>query len=128
MKYEKHSGQLTKKRNATLSATSQNNTINPDIPKMSTHVLHEPLSTCSSAAEHRNNTHSQFLRAHHNVKRKNTPRARQAILLALVSNPHAIRQAPMSEDPRYPAGRVIHGMPPDMRVSPPSSAIRMVTE
>ena len=42
-----------------------------------------------------------------------------AILLAL-----AIRQAPMKEDPRYPAGRVNDRMPPDILVSPPSSATR----
>ena len=47
----------------------------------------------------------------------------EAILLALVSKPHAIKAAPMSEDPRYPAGRVSQGIPPDMRVAPPSSAV-----
>jgi hypothetical protein len=80
------------------------------------------LSILVDPQQYMNKTHNQFLRAHHRVKRKNTARAREAILLALVSNPHAMREAPMSEDPRYPAGRVIQGMPPDMRVSPPSSA------
>lgn len=67
-------------------------------------------------------TYNQFLRAHHRVNRKNAARTRHATLLALVSNPHVIKQAPMNEEPRYPAGRVIQGMPPDIRVSPPSSA------
>ncbi len=60
--------------------------------------------------------------AHHKVNRKNTARTRQATLLAFVSKPHAIRQAPMKLDPRYPAGSVSQGIPPDMRVAPPSSA------
>ena len=47
---------------------------------------------------------------------------REAILLALVLKPHAIKHAPMNEDPRYPAGRVKQGTPPFIRVEPPSSA------
>ena len=46
----------------------------------------------------------------------------EATLLALVLKPHAIRHAPMKDEPRYPAGRVIQGMPPDMEVAPPSLA------
>lgn len=91
-----------KYRRATPPATNQNKTIRPDIPTIRAHV-------------------NQFLRAHHSVNRKNAARTRHAILLALVSNPHAIKQAPINEEPRYPAGRVIQGIPPDIRVSPPSS-------
>jgi hypothetical protein len=91
-----------KYRRATPPPTNQNRTIRPDIPMIRAHV-------------------NQFFRAHHSVNRKNAARTRHATLLALVSNPHAIKQAPMSEEPRYPAGRVIQGIPPDIRVSPPSS-------
>jgi len=45
-----------------------------------------------------------------------------AILLAFVLNPQTIRHAPMKEEPRYPAGRVIQEIPPDILVAPPSSA------
>jgi hypothetical protein len=45
-----------------------------------------------------------------------------AILLALVLKPHAIRHAPMKDEPRYPAGSVSQGIPPDIFVAPPSSA------
>lgn len=71
---------------------------------------------------HRLNTYNQFLRAHQSVNRKNAARTRDAILLAFVSKPHAINAAPISPEPRYPAGRVIQGIPPDIRVAPPSSA------
>lgn len=63
-----------------------------------------------------------FLLAHHRVIRKTTPITMVATLLASISNPQAIRHAPMNEDPRYPAGRVIRLMPPDIFVAPPSSA------
>lgn len=66
-----------------------------------------------------------FLRAHQRVKRKNTARTMQATLLALMSKPHAIRQAPMNDEPRYPAGSVMKGIPPDILVAPPSSANRV---
>ena len=41
---------------------------------------------------------------------------------ASVSNPHAMRQAPIKLLPRYPAGSVMIGIPPDILVAPPSSA------
>ena len=69
-------------------------------------------------------TDIQFLRAHHRVNRKKAAKTIDATLLAFISNPHAIKQAPMNDDPRYPAGRVMKGIPPDMRVAPPSSAER----
>lgn len=62
--------------------------------------------------------------AHHNVNKKNTASTIDAILLAFVLNPHAIKQAPMKEEPRYPAGSVSQATPPDMRVEPPSSAVQ----
>lgn len=58
------------------------------------------------------------------MKRKKAARARLAILLALVLKPQAMRQAPMKEEPRYPAGKVKAGIPPDILVAPPSSAFR----
>ena len=63
---------------------------------------------------------SQSLRAHHSVSKKHTPRAILATLLATISNPQKISSAPISEDPRYPAGKVIALMPPRMCVTPPS--------
>jgi len=62
--------------------------------------------------------------AHQSVKTKKTARTRLATLLALVSNPHAISAAPIRLEPRYPAGSVIHAIPPDILVAPPSSAAR----
>ena len=41
---------------------------------------------------------------------------------ASVSNPQAMRQAPIKLLPRYPAGSVMIGIPPDILVAPPSSA------
>ena len=67
-------------------------------------------------------TYNQFRLAHQSVNKKNAARTREATLLALMLNPHAMREAPMNEEPRYPAGRVMMGTPPDMRVAPPSSA------
>lgn len=61
--------------------------------------------------------------AHQSVKMKKTARTRLATLLALVSNPHAMSAAPIKPEPRYPAGRVSQGIPPDMVVAPPSSAV-----
>ena len=63
---------------------------------------------------------SQSLRAHHNVSKKHTPKAILATLLATMSNPQKISNAPINEDPRYPAGKVIALMPPRMCVTPPS--------
>jgi len=92
----------TKYLSATLFATNQNRMINPDIPRIRIHV-------------------SQFRLAHHNVNKKNPAKHNVATLLASVSKPHVISAAPMRDDPRYPAGRVSQGTPPDMRVAPPSS-------
>jgi len=54
-------------------------------------------------------THNKLRLAHHRVKMKNPASTRHAILLALVSNPHAINAAPIKEEPRYPAGNVTDG-------------------
>ena len=51
-------------------------------------------------------TYNKLRLAHHRVRMKNPASTRHAILLALVSNPHAINAAPIKEEPRYPAGRV----------------------
>jgi len=87
---------------ATPPATNQNSTNNPAMKNRSTHV-------------------KKFLLAQKRVIKKNPANTRLAILLALVLNPQAINAAPMSDEPRYPAGSVIHGIPPDMLVAPPSS-------
>ena len=50
------------------------------------------------------------------------PRTSVATFDAFVSNPQAIRQAPIKLLPRYPAGSVIAEIPPDILVIPPSSA------
>ena len=91
------------------------------MPKIKTHVLRHRYQQESS--RYFKAAHIQLLLAHHSVKRKNTASTIDAILLALVLNPHAIKHAPMNEEPRYPAGRVNHGIPPDIAVEPPSSAV-----
>lgn len=58
----------------------------------------------------RKKAYNKLRRAHQSVRMKNPPRARHAILLALVSNPHAISAAPIKEEPRYPAGSVTDDM------------------
>lgn len=50
---------------------------------------------------------TQDLRAQYSVISMNPTRTRQATLEALVSNPQAIRLAPMNDEPKYPAGNVI---------------------
>lgn len=49
---------------------------------------------------------------------KITASTRVAILEAFVSKPQVIMQAPRKLLPRYPAGRVQMGIPPDIRVAP----------
>ena len=49
-------------------------------------------------------TYNQSLLAHHRVNRKNTASTMEATLLALVLKPHAIRHAPMKDEPRYQRG------------------------
>ena len=73
----------------------------------------------------RGETYNQFRLAHQSVNKKNAARIIVATLLALVLNPHVMSAAPMSDEPRYPAGRVSQGIPPDIRVAPPSSAMRV---
>ena len=63
---------------------------------------------------------SQSRRAHHSVSKKQTASTRLATLLATISNPQKIKSAPIKEDPRYPAGKVIAQIPPRMCVTPPS--------
>ena len=93
------------------------------MPKIKTHVLRHRYQQESN--RHFKAAHIQLLLAHQRVKRKNTASTIDAILLAFVLNPHAIKHAPMNEDPRYPAGRVNHGIPPDIAVEPPSSAVEI---
>lgn len=57
------------------------------------------------------------------MNRKNAARTKEATLLALVSKPQVMSAAPIKEEPKYPAGRVNQGIPPDMLVEPPSSAM-----
>lgn len=70
-------------------------------------------------------TYKTLRLAHQSVKMKKTARTRLATLLAFVSNPHAMSAAPIKPEPRYPAGSVSQGIPPDMVVAPPSSAVRV---
>lgn len=94
----------TKYRNAILPATNQNKMINPDIPRINNHVLFNRWPSHSILGRSLNSllkdTHSQLFLAHHSVTKKNAPITIEATLLALVSNPHAIRHAPMNEDPK----------------------------
>lgn len=69
---------------------------------------------------------SQSLLAHQSVRRKQTPSTILAILLATMSKPQNIRSAPMIEEPRYPAGRVMAVIPPCMCVTPPSRGSRLI--
>lgn len=70
----------------------------------------------------RKGAHSQFFLAHHRVNMKKKANTSDAILLADSLNPHAIKAAPIKDEPRYPAGKVSQGIPPDILVTPPSSA------
>ena len=63
---------------------------------------------------------NQSLRPHHRVRRKQTPTIMLATLLATTLKPAKINRAPIIDDPRYPAGRVMALMPPCMWVTPPS--------
>ena len=54
---------------------------------------------------------NQFL-AHHKVNNKHVPRKIEATLDAKMLNPHMTRIAPMSDDPKYPAGNVNIAFPP----------------
>ncbi len=114
----------TRYRRATPPATNQNKTIRPDMPRMSAHELCQVIriEIRSPPRYSSEKPYSQFFLAHQRVNRKNTAKTMEAILLAFVLNPQAIKHAPMKEDPRYPAGRVNDEMPPDILVAPPSSA------
>jgi hypothetical protein len=46
------------------------------------------------------------LLAQNKVNKKKPAKTSDAILLAVMSNPHAMRAAPMKAEPVYPAGRV----------------------
>jgi len=50
----------------------------------------------------RETAHSRLLLAHQSVNKKKTASTKLATLLALVSKPQVIKQAPIKEDPRYP--------------------------
>lgn len=45
-------------------------------------------------------THNQLRFAHQSVNKKKTAMTIDAILLAFVSNPHAIKDAPIKDEPR----------------------------
>ena len=100
--------------------------IKPDIPNNSTHVLRKIYLSPSIKQRVLQQTHRRLRRAHQSVKTKKAARTKLATLLAFVSNPHAISAAPIKPEPRYPAGSVSHGIPPDIIVAPPSSAVSVV--
>lgn len=86
--------------------------------------MHKSLNhVCHTRSQSRGIAYSMFLRAHQSVKRKKPANTKHAIFDAfllqvrylnrgerddptLVSNPQAIKAAPMKLDPRYPAGSV----------------------
>ena len=68
-------------------------------PATSAQVLKEHVKRLSISRD-KPATYSQFFLAHHNVKMKKTASIIQAIFDALVSNPHAIRHAPMKLLPK----------------------------
>jgi hypothetical protein len=73
----------------------------PDIPRIRTHVLpHAKTYIIKESEMGRVLAYSRFRRAHHKVNKKKTASTIDATLLASVLNPHAIRQAPMKEEPR----------------------------
>jgi hypothetical protein len=127
---------LTRYRSTSPPLRNQKRMIKPDIPNKRTHVLccrhhshhhNQPSSPPTAPApqkktKKKKGTHRRFRLAHQSVNTKNTARTMLAILLALVSNPHAMSAAPIKPEPRYPAGSVSHDMPPDIIVAPPSSA------
>lgn len=63
---------------------------------------------------------SQSFLPHQRVNKKHTARTKLTTLLAMISNPQKMSSAPMSELPRYPAGRVMAEIPPRIMVTPPS--------
>lgn len=87
----------TRYRSATPPATNQKRTITPLIPKINTQVLWTESALDKYLVKR---TYNQSLLAHHRVNKKNTASTILAILLAFVSNPHAMRAAPMKEEPR----------------------------
>jgi hypothetical protein len=128
---------LTRYRNTSPPLRNQKRMIKPDIPNKRTHVLYTATTIISHPSQSSNHpkppkteqkknkkkgTHRRFRLAHQSVNTKNTARTMLAILLALVSNPHAMSAAPIKPEPRYPAGSVSHDTPPDIIVAPPSSA------
>ena len=74
----------------------------PDMPTINTHVLYIIENSVNGSHEAINTkaAHSKFLLAHQRVNKKNTASTKLATLLALVSKPQVIKQAPINEDPR----------------------------
>lgn len=86
----------------------------------------QPVSTCPPQGhqeDHAIGRVSGFMSARSRYDSTNThARTIVATFDASVSNPQAMRQAPIKLLPRYPAGSVMAGIPPDILVAPPSSA------
>ncbi|TLD32943.1 hypothetical protein PspLS_00211 [Pyricularia sp. CBS 133598] len=69
---------------------------------------------------------SQSFLPHQRVNKKHTARTKLTTLLAMISNPQKMSSAPMSELPRYPAGRVMAEIPPRIIVTPPSRGSSLI--
>lgn len=69
---------------------------------------------------------NQSLLPHHSVSKKHPPTTKLATLLATISNPQNVNSAPISELPKYPAGKVSPLRPPCMCVTPPSRGSRLM--
>jgi hypothetical protein len=66
------------------------------------------------------------LGTYQSVSKKQTPRTILATLLATISNPQNVSNIPITEEPKYPAGRVIALIPPRICVTPPSCGSREI--
>lgn len=97
-KVKKPQQELTRYRRATPPPTNQKSTISPDMLITKTHDLYKRKLVIVNILELI--TYTQLFLAHHNVNKKNTASTNEATLLASVLKPHAMRHAPMNDDPR----------------------------
>ena len=101
---------------------NQHAIIKPTKLRMRIHTLNWKWSQSSDIGQ--NKTDKISRRAQNNDNMKIAASTRVAILEAFVSKPQAIMQAPKKLLPKYPAGRVHMGMPPDIWVAPLASKVR----
>lgn len=70
------------------------------MPKIRTHDLVLKNTMRPNVKYKRKGTYNQFRFAHQSVNKKKTAITIDATLLAFVSNPHAINEAPIKDEPR----------------------------